>query len=93
MGQVGSVVSRWFGNERPKGSASFGNAIGWSIPTFRDEKSHGKLKFQNAYVAGVFEICISYLLPPYMFCQTSRMSHFGELPDVVWPKISQKRQK
>ena len=27
------------------------------------------------------------------FCQTSRMSHFGELLDVVWPKTAQKRQK
>ena len=27
------------------------------------------------------------------FCQTSRMSHFGQLPDVVWPKIAQKCQK
>ena len=27
------------------------------------------------------------------FCQTSRLSHLGKLPDVVWPKIAQKRQK
>ena len=26
------------------------------------------------------------------FCQTSRMSHFGELPDVVLPKIAKKCQ-
>ena len=27
------------------------------------------------------------------FCQTSRMSHFGELPDVVLPKIALKTPK
>ena len=36
----------------------------------------------------------SLLIGPFQICfsQTSRLSYFGELPDVVLPKIAQKRK-